>query len=207
MSSYCYMTSISDQQYINEIIEGNSSAYAVLVDRYKNLVYTLALKMVRNHEEAEEIAQDTFVKIYKSLGNFKGESKFSTWVYRVTYNTCLDRLKQLKRKQQVEYIEDFDPAQTRSIERTVEVIDEKEINQKIHHCLNLLPGEDAFLLTLFYFEEQSLEEISKVIGTNANNVKVKLFRSRKKLAAVLKQQVEPEIIAYYEGAQKSARTS
>ena len=92
------MANIEDQHYINLILNGNPNAFATLVDRYKNMVYTLALKMLTNKEEAEEIAQDTFVKAYHSLNKFKGESKFSTWIYKITYNTCLDRLKKNKKQ-------------------------------------------------------------------------------------------------------------
>lgn len=92
------MTKLSDQYYIDEIIGGNSNAFAVLVDRYKDLIFSLALKMVKNREEAEEVAQDTLIKVFNSLEKFKGESKFSTWIYKVAYNTCLDRIKKIKRR-------------------------------------------------------------------------------------------------------------
>jgi RNA polymerase sigma factor (sigma-70 family) len=196
------MTIINDQYYINQIIEGNSNAFAVLVDRYKDLVFTLAYKMVKNREEAEEISQDTFIKIFKSLNKFKGESKFSTWVYKITYNTCLDRLKKNKKENSVVYIEDFSEHQVKSIETVFDTIDEKERNQRIQDCLLLLPSEDAFLLTLYYFDDQSIEEIAKVVDSNANNIKVKLFRSRKKMASILKERLEPEIVEYYESERR-----
>jgi RNA polymerase sigma factor (sigma-70 family) len=192
------MTNINDQYYINLIIEGDSNAFAVLVDRYKNMVFSLALKMVRNKEEAEEVAQDTFIKVFKSITKFKGDSKFSTWIYKVTYNTCLDRIKKNNRIQNTVPIDDFSENQIKTMETVLDAIDERERNKMIQECIQLLPSEDSFLLTLFYFEEQSLEEISKVIDSNVNNVKVKLFRSRKKLAAILKLKLEPEILEYYE---------
>jgi RNA polymerase sigma-70 factor (ECF subfamily) len=86
---------INDKVYINKILNGNTNAFTVLVYRYKDLVFTLALRMVKNREEAEEVSQDTFIKVYNSLNRFKGDSKFSTWIYRVAYNTCLDRLKKI----------------------------------------------------------------------------------------------------------------
>lgn len=196
------MAIINDQHYINQIIEGNSNAFAVLVDRYKDLVFTLSYKMVKNREEAEEISQDTFIKIFKSLNKFKGESKFSTWVYKITYNTCLDRLKKNKKENSVVYIEDFSEHQVKSIETVFDTIDEKERNQRIQDCLLLLPSEDAFLLTLYYFDDQSIEEIAKVVDSNANNIKVKLFRSRKKMASILKERLEPEIVEYYESERR-----
>jgi RNA polymerase sigma factor (sigma-70 family) len=192
------MSNLNDQHYIHLIIEGDSNAFAVLVDRYKNMVFSLALKMVRNREEAEEVAQDTFIKIFKSITQFKGDSKFSTWIYKVTYNTCLDRIKKNNRFQTTVPIDDFSENQIKTMETVLDAIDERERNKMIQECIQLLPNEDAFLLTLFYFEEQTLEEISKVIDSNVNNVKVKLFRSRKKLATILKLKLEPEILEYYE---------
>lgn len=192
------MTINNDIYYINLIIEGNTKAFSVLVDRYKDLVFSLALKMVKNKEEAEEVAQDTFIKVYKSLTQFKGDSKFSTWIYKVAYNTCLDRLKKHKREQKVVSIDEFNSNQIMSLDNALDAMEVKERGQAIQDCLQLLPADDAFLMTLFYFEEQSLEEISKVLGITPNNVKVKLFRSRKKLTSILKETLEPEIIEYYE---------
>ena len=192
------MTTNEDIHYINLIFEGNSNAFNILVDRYKDLVFSLALKMVKNREEAEEVAQDTFIKVFKSLSQFKGDSKFSTWIYKVTYNTCLDRLKKTKREQQVVSIDDFNINQIKSIDNALDKMEEEEREKAIQDCINLLSSDDAFLLTLFYFEEQSLEEISKVLGITPNNVKVKLFRSRKKLTTILRERLEPEIIEYYE---------
>ena len=193
------MTTINnDIFYINLIIEGNINAFNILVDRYKDLVFSLALKMVKNREEAEEVAQDTFIKVFKSLSQFKGDSKFSTWIYKVTYNTCLDRLKKQKREQQVVSIDEFNTNQIKSIDNALDKMENEEREKAIQECIQLLPADDAFLLTLFYFEEQSLEEIAKVIRLTANNVKVKLFRSRKKLTTILRGRLEPEIIEYYE---------
>ena len=192
------MAFINDQYYINQIIEGNTNAFSVLVNQYKDLVFTLSYKMLKNKEEAEEVSQDTFVKAFNSLNKFKGESKFSTWIYKITYNTCLDRLKKSKKETSILYIDDFSEHQVKAIENVLDTIDENERNQKIQECLLLLPSEEAFLLTLYYFDDQSIEEIAKVIDCNSNNVKIKLFRSRKKLASILKAQLEPEILAYYE---------
>lgn len=196
------MAFINDQHYINQIIEGNTNVFSVLVNQYKDLVFTLAYKMLKNKEEAEEVSQDTFIKIFNSLNKFKGESKFSTWIYKITYNTCLDKLKKIKKENSVVYIEDFNEHQVKVIENILESIDEKERNQKIQECLQLLPSEEAFLLTLYYFDDQSIEEIAKVIDCNTNNVKIKLYRTRKKLASILKEQLEPEILSYYESKRR-----
>ncbi|CAM2773131.1 RNA polymerase sigma factor [Flavobacterium frigoris] len=191
------MNQTNDQYYITKIVAGDSNAFAVLVDRYKDLVFTLALRMLKNREEAEEVAQDTFIKVFQSLVKFKGDSKFSTWIYRITYNGCLDRLKKYKQQYNVVPIDDFTERQIVDLDNALEALEEQEQRQEILECLHLLPYEDRFLLTLYYYEEQSLEEVSKIVGLTANNVKVKLFRSRKKLAAILKERLEPEIIEHY----------
>jgi len=187
-----------DQYYITKITQGDANSFAVLVDRYKDLVYTLAIRMLKNEEEAEEVSQDTFLKVFKSLAKFKGESKFSSWIYRITYNTCLDKIRKQKRDPIVVTIDEFTEHQVNTIDNALDKLVEKEHKQLIQDCLQLLPSDVGFLLTLYYFEEQSIEEISKVIGISSANVKVKLFRSRKKLASILRERLEPEIINYYE---------
>lgn len=194
----------NDQVYINKILNGDTSAFTVLVNRYKDLVYTLSLRMMKNREDAEEVAQDTFIKTYNSLSKFKGDSKFSTWIYRVAYNTCLDRLKKNKRQQYTVAIDEYTEHQVKTLDNALDQIEEKEKQQAIKNCLELLPSDDSFLLTLYYYEELSLDEISKITGFKPNNVKVKLFRSRKKLATILKKQLEPEIIEGYEGTYRTA---
>ena len=194
----------NDQVYIDQILNGDANAFTVLVERYKDLVFTLALRMMKHREEAEEVAQDTFVKMYKSLHKFKGDSKFSTWIYRVAYNTCLDRLKKNKRYQSTVTIDEYTEHQVKTIDNALDKIEAQEREEAIKKCLDILPPEDSFLLTLYYYEEQSLDEIAKVVGLKPNNVKVKLFRSRKKLATILKAQLDNEIIESYEGTYRAA---
>lgn len=192
------MSTIPDQHYIDKILQGETNAFAVLVDRYKDMIFTLALKMVKNREESEEVAQDTFIKIYNSLNKFKGDSKFSTWIYKIAYNSCLDRLKKNKKEDLKISIDEFSAHLIKTMDNALSALEDKERKQTIQNCLNLLPSEENFLLTLFYFEDQNLEEIGKIMSITANNVKIKLFRSRQKLAVILKKQLEPEIIECYE---------
>ena len=188
------MTINDDQYYINLILEGDSNAFKVIVDRYKDLVYTLTLRMIKNREEAEEVAQDTFIKVYKSLKKFKGESKFSTWIYKI----ALDRIKKNKKFQRNVAINEFTEFEVKTIDNALDRLEEDERKKALQDCIDLLPNDDGFLLTLFYYEELSLEEIAKIVGLTPNNVKVKLFRSRKKLATIVKHHVEPELIKDYE---------
>ena len=194
----------SDQVYIEAILNGETNAFSFLVDRYKDLVFSLALGMMKHREEAEEVAQDTFVKAFKSLGKFKGDSKFSTWIYRVAYNTCLDRLKKNKRQQSTVEINAYTANQLGTLESALDHLEKKEQETTIQECLSKLPSKDSFILTLFYFEELSLEEISEIVGLKTNHVKVKLFRSRKKLATILMTYLDHEIIESYAGKNRTA---
>jgi RNA polymerase sigma factor (sigma-70 family) len=162
------------------------------VNRYKDLVFTLAIRMLKHKEEAEEVAQDTFIKVFKSLDKFKGDSKFSTWIYKVTYNTCLDRIKKNKKHYNEVPIDEFTFNKLDTIDNALDnmITDEKRV--LIKNCINKLPEDSRALLTLFYFEELSLLEISKIINSEANTVKVKLFRARKKLAVILEQYLQPQ---------------
>ncbi|GAA6770449.1 hypothetical protein AAGS39_11930 [Flavobacterium sp. CGRL2] len=119
------MSTINDQHYIDKVLQGDTNSFAVLVDRYKDMIFTLALKMVKNREEAEEVAQDTFIKIYSSLSKFKGDSKFSTWIYKIAYNTCLDRLKKSKKDDLNISIDDFSSHLIKTMDNALSALEEK----------------------------------------------------------------------------------
>jgi RNA polymerase sigma-70 factor (ECF subfamily) len=191
------MTSFNDQEHIAKILSGDSKSFEILVNQYKNMVFSLALQMVKNKEEAEEVAQDSFIKVFKSLNKFKGDSKFSTWLYRITYNTCLDRIKKYKKSNQTYYINEITINQISSVDSALENLELQERNEIIKNCMQQLAEKDRFLLTLYYFDELSLEEISKVIHKNYNQVRINLYRCRKKLASILKKNLEPDIIENY----------
>ena len=116
------MTNNNDQLYITKVINGDTNAFAYLVDSYKNMVYSLAYKMTKNREEAEEISQDTFIKAFKKINNFKGDSKFSTWLYRIAYHTSLDYLKKSKKEHHTFEINEVTFNQIKSVENILEGI-------------------------------------------------------------------------------------
>ena len=202
MTSSKDQMTINDDHIIKQIMEGDTKAFAILVDRYKDLVFALAIRMLKHREEAEEVSQDTFIKVFKSLDSFKGDSKFSTWIYRVAYNSCLDRIKKNKKEYLNVAIDDYTEHRIKSIDNALDALISDERKEVIKECLDLLPPDDSALLTLYYFEDLSLDEIAKIVNLTSNNVKVKLFRSRKKLTSILKARLEPEIIEYYERERK-----
>ncbi|WP_303520110.1 RNA polymerase sigma factor [Cellulophaga lytica] len=197
-SSNLQMTNTNDQHYIAKVLNGDPQAYTFLVNKYKDMVFTLAVRMLRNNEEAEEVAQDAFVKAYAKLNKFKGDSKFSTWLYKVVYNTSLDKIKKLKKHTSVVPLENSTAQKLHCVDNALEQMQQTERTLAIKECIALLPADESALLTLFYFDELSLKEIAKITATSVNNLKVKLFRSRKKLAAIIEAKVAPEIINIYE---------
>ncbi|MCK5028639.1 MAG: sigma-70 family RNA polymerase sigma factor [Bacteroidales bacterium] len=183
-----------DKYYIERVLQGNVNAFSSLVDKHKGLVYTIALRMLKNPEDAEELAQDTFVKAFNSLKDFKFESKFSTWLYRITYNGAISKL----RKKQIEIADiENDNLPEQEVLSSYNAINELKRNEQklyINLAIEQLKDDDALLITMYYLQESSIEEISEITLLSISNVKVKLHRARKRfydeLKGILKEEVK-----------------
>lgn len=170
-----------DNYYIDRVISGDVSAYAQLVAKHKNLVFSIALKILNNREDAEEIAQDCFVKVFHSLKTFERKSKFSTWLYRIVYNAAVSRT----RKKRLEMV----PMDTYVIQNYTEEQEQDGIynldpaiqQSMISKAMQKLTNDESLLITLFYHGDKSIDEISVITGLTVSNVKVRLHRIRKKL--------------------------
>ena len=191
------MTTTKDQLYINKVINGDTNAFAYLVDTYKNMVFSLAFKMTKNREEAEEVSQDTFIKAFKNIHKFKGDSKFSTWLYRIAYHACLDAIKKNKNHNNSLEINEVTYNQIKSVDDILQGIERKERAKVMNDCLLKMPEEERSILWMFYFDELSLKEIIEVTNLSEANLKVKLYRARKRLLAIVEEYVEPELISHY----------
>ncbi len=183
-----------DEYYIKRTLDGNVNAFAILVERYQHMVFTLTLRIVKSKEEAEEVSQDVFVKAFKSLEKFKGDSKFSTWIYKIAYYASLDVINRQKRQIKSDNIDTVNEGNLGNVQDGLEFLHEKERKKVINEALLELNEDERIILTLFYFEELPIKEISKVVNLSDDNIKVKLFRSRKKLATILKYVIEPRTI-------------
>lgn len=190
-------TNQTDTFYINAILEGDTNAYATLIDKYKNMVYSLSLKMLIQKEEAEEAAQDSFIKAYTNLSKFEGKSKFSTWLYKITYRNCLDRIKKNRNQHKLIDINEITVNFIKDAETVLDSIEKEERKKLLKECLNKLDEEERTILWLYYFDEMSLKEIVSITSLSLSNVKVKLHRARKSLLKVVKNNVESEIISHY----------
>ena len=184
---------LSDNDLIMQAIAGNQNAYADLVKRHQRFVFTLALRFAKSREDAEEIAQDTFVKAYRSLTSFQKQAKFSTWLYSIAYTTSMTFL----RKKRLTTSSIDDENNFLQIENSgsfdVNNAENKSRSFYLNEAIQQLLPDDAIIITLFYKAEQSLEEIAKVLGMEATTVKVKLFRARQRLKEKLERNLKDEV--------------
>ena len=174
-----------DHLLIKDICAGQTQLYAILVKRYEGLIFTLCMRMMKNREDAEEVAQDVFVKAYQALSGFKGDAKFSSWLYRIAYNRSLDMLARKKRQPSFENTEELANSNFENIENALDNMEHAKQQSFIKEAINQLESEDAFIVTVYYYEEQSVAEIAQITGLTESNIKIKLFRSRKKLFTLL----------------------
>ncbi len=177
----------SDIQLIERILRGETAAYRALVNRHKDYAFTIAYRLLNNREEAEEAAQDGFVRAFNGLANFNREAKFTTWFYRVVVNAALTI--QQKKKLPTEDLENAKniPYGSQVLRGSEEknIFKQKEQRYYIDLALKQLSSDDVVIITLFYLKEQSLDEIAEICNIEANSVKVKLHRARKRLAEIM----------------------
>ncbi len=170
-----------DNYYIDKVLNGDTNAYAILVNKHKDMVFTIANRIIRNREDAEEIAQDAFMKAFEHLKNFKKKAKFSTWIYRITYNAAISRIR--KNNPETISMDDTTVDNFSIDENNLEILDKPEDEQKrlIKIVLNHLNEQDHLIITLFYLKEKSVEDISDITNLSKSNIKVKLHRIRNKI--------------------------
>jgi RNA polymerase sigma-70 factor (ECF subfamily) len=175
-------TGLNDTEIIKQVLNGDQQAYALLVDRYKNYVFTLTLRFTKNREDAEEVSQDIFIKAYRSLSDFRGAAKFSTWLYTIVNTTCITFLR--KKKLQTHSLDNekvFELADSVDSGFSANRVEQKSRHAMVNKAIAMLSPDDAEVLTLFYKAEQNLEEIGKILGLDPKTAKVRLHRARQRL--------------------------
>jgi len=181
-----------DNFYVEEVLAGDSHAYTILVDRHKDMVYTIAIGLMHVREEAEEVSQDVFLKAYQALSKFKKQAKFSTWIYRIVYNECISRLRR-KRLEQVSLDENrLNFSESLLAEENAGREDERHI--KLREILMDLPREDKTIILLYYYENLNIEEISVITSLTKSNIKIRLFRIRNKMHEKLSRSFKMSMI-------------
>lgn len=185
-----------DLYYIRKVLDGDTAAFSYLVDRYQDMVYGLALKMLRNGQDAEELAQDSFVKAYRSLSSYKQKSKFSTWLYSITYNGCISWMR--KRKLEIHSLDEqqLSEQDEELLFNRINELDKALLERLLDEAIARLPELDQVLITLYYYEEQKVEEIARITGLTESNVKVKTHRARKKMYELLHHTLQEELFNF-----------
>jgi len=175
-------TGLNDIEIIGKVLNGEQQAYSLLVSRYQNYVFTLAFRFTKNREDAEEVSQDIFIKAYRALADFKGNSKFSTWLYTIVNNTCITFLR--KKKLVTHSLDNervFQVADSQDSGLRANLVEQKSRVAMVNKAITLLGPDDAEIITLFYKAEQTLDEIAQILGLETNTAKVRLHRARTRL--------------------------
>lgn len=187
-------TGLNDNEIISQVLNGDQQAYAELVNRHQNYVFTLSLRMVKSREDAEEVAQDVFIKAFKYLADFRGASKFTTWLYTIVNNTCISFLR--KKKLEIHSLDNekvFELADNNDSGMRANLVEQKSRIAMVKKAIGLLNPADAEVVTLFYQAEQSLEEMAQILGIEVNAAKVRLHRARTRLKEKMETHFEEEV--------------
>lgn len=185
---------LSDETLIQQALAGRQSAFAMLVKRYEKYVFTLSLRFVKNREDAHEVAQDCFLRMFRYLADFRGECKFTTWLYKIVYSTSLNHLR--KQNPDIRSLDDeMHPVRLKdeSIPDVSRSMERDDRNAALKRAIHLLSPDDANIITLFYLYEQSLDEICQVMDLTMTNAKTKLHRARQRLKTILDEKFAPEL--------------
>jgi RNA polymerase sigma-70 factor, ECF subfamily len=191
-------TGLGDNEIISRVLKGEQNAYAELVNRYQAYVFTLVVRMIKTREDAEEVAQDVFIKAYRSLADFRGESKFSTWLYTIANTSSITFLR--KKKLDVHSLDNekvFEVADSKDSGFRANLVEQKSRVNMVNEAIAMLSPDDAEIITLFYKAEQNLEEISRILRLETNTVKVRLHRARTRLKEKMEKNFSEEVKNIY----------
>lgn len=181
-----------DIMLLSRIRTGDKLAYKELINRHKDYAFTVAYRILNSREDAEEVSQDAFMQVFGALHLFNGESKFTTWFYRIVFNAALMQ----KRKNRI-FTDDIETSSEAFLvsnsSDSTEDLRKNERQKAIQRALQNLSADDAMMLTLFYLKEQSLEEIAEITQISAETAKVKIHRARKRLSDEMKKTLKEEV--------------
>ena len=184
------MPAADEQQLIQQAKDGNTEAFRRLVERYMKHAYNVAFSFVGSHDDAEDIAQDAFVRIYRSLPSFRGDAEFSTWLYRIVMNLSLNRLTETKKKAQRQ-VNTMEMAQSLT-DHNPGVAEGPDIQFHIENALHELPTLQRAVVILRHIDGLSTKEVSRILRCSEGTVKTHLHRGLKKMRSMLGFLVDEE---------------
>jgi RNA polymerase sigma-70 factor (ECF subfamily) len=177
---------LTDLEIIESILRGNQSDFNLIIDRYKNRAFSMLRRTLNNDLDAEEVLQDSFVKVYFGLKNFRKDSKFSTWLYRIVYNCAMTKLSSKTRKIEMSTISIDDGIHLEIASQNFDG-DSGSFSEVLTLLVEKLPPKYSAVIDLFYKEELNCEEISNIMGESVSNVKVLLHRARNMLKELIEK--------------------
>jgi RNA polymerase sigma-70 factor, ECF subfamily len=185
----------ADNDLIKQFLAGREQAFEDLVYRYERKVYSLCYQYVGNQEDALDLAQETFLRVYRFLPRFRFDAAFSTWIYRLAVNTCLDFLRKEKHHRSLSLDAPVKLAEGEAVDREVageeptpaEELERKELRREIHKALEKLPEEQRLPIILKEFQELSYEEIAALLQVPLGTVRSRISRGRIKLKTILQE--------------------
>lgn len=172
---------------IEQLKQGDEIAFKTIVDTWQNMVYNTAIGIVQNAEDAEDIAQEVFVQVYQSISSFKGDSKFSTWLYRITITKSLDHERRKKRKKRFAFVKSLFGEENQVTVHPPDfnhpgvVLDKKEDAATLFAVINQLPENQRIAFTLHKVEGLSYQEVSEVMKTTVSSVESLMHRAKNNL--------------------------
>lgn len=184
-----------DAILVAEFQRGNQAAFDELVNRYKKRVYGIAYRMTNNHEDALDLSQEAFIRVYKSISKFKGRSNFHTWLYRITVNLCINHLRNQSRQRHLPFDERIEVAGGRGLvsewwSNPRKALENKELQQDLTAAIDSLPPRQRTVFVLRQLEGLSHKEIAAILKCSVGGVKANLFQALRKLRDRLREYVE-----------------
>ncbi|MBB6218694.1 RNA polymerase sigma-70 factor (ECF subfamily) [Anaerosolibacter carboniphilus] len=176
---------MTDEEIVKRIIQGDHEMFPQLIDRYKDKIFALVYRYTNDYGEAQDIAQEVFIKIYKQMHTFRFQSKVSTWLYRVATNSCIDWSRKRKTKQDTTYLinEELVMDQERGPEQLMILNEQREA---VRDVINRLPENYKLLIIMYHFQNMRYKEISEVLDMPMKTIETGLYRAR----AMIKKQME-----------------
>jgi RNA polymerase sigma factor (sigma-70 family) len=184
---------LNELELIQQLRAGDEQAFKSLVTNYQDLVYNTALGIVQNSEDAEDVAQEVFIQVYRSIDQFKGDARLSTWIYRITTTKALDHIRSRKRKKRFAFITSLFGANDELVHEPVDfqhpgvALDRKEQAALLFQMIAQLPENQKVAFTLHKTEELSYQEIADVMQLSVSAVESLLFRARQNLRKLLEK--------------------
>lgn len=175
---------MNEGQRVKQILKGDTASFGYFVDTYQNMALTIAYRLCRNRSDAEDVVQDAFLKAYQNLHSYKFNGKFSTWFYRIVYNTGITHINRKQNKDS--QLEVDQRSETMNVQPDFfEKKEQEELRSTIEEALLQLPSNEAVIVSLYYLEDYSVKEITQIVSLSESNVKIRLFRARKKLKELI----------------------